>query len=92
MYVEVEDLDSSSYDVVDENEVNNGDSIAIDDSLTHSVFSMSSIMDSESHMPYLSHFVHTSLIDGAQPNEFQDVCLAKSSPISGMPLPILDIM
>ena len=45
--LEVEDLDSSSYDVVDEKEVTNGAIISIDDSLTHSVFSMSSIMDSE---------------------------------------------
>ena len=79
---EVEDLDSSSHDVVDEKEVTNGAAIAIDDSLTHSVFSMSSIMDSEIHMLDLSHFVHASLLDGAQPNDFQDVCLAKSSPFS----------
>ena len=68
--LEVEDLDSYSYDVVDEKEVTNGDAIAIDDSLTHSVFSMSSIMDSEIHMPDLSHFVHASLLDGAQPSDF----------------------
>ena len=48
----------------------NGDAIAIDDSLTHSVFSMSSIIDSEIHMPDLSHFVHASLLDGAQPSDF----------------------
>ena len=48
----------------------NGDSIAIDDSLTHSVFSMSSIMDSEIHILDLSDFVHTSLIDGVQPDDF----------------------
>ena len=46
MSLEVEDIDSSSYDVVDEKEVPNGAAIAIDDSLTHSLFSMSSIMDS----------------------------------------------
>ena len=63
--LEVEDLDSSSYDAVDEKEVTNGATIAIDDSLTHSVFSMSSIMNSKIHMPYLSHFVHASLLDGA---------------------------
>ena len=68
--LEVEDLDSSSYDVVDEKEVTNGAAIAIDDSLTHSVFSMSSIMDSEIHMPDLSHLVHASPLDGAQPNDF----------------------
>ena len=55
----------------------NGAAIAIDDSLTHSVFSMSSIMDSEIHMPDLSHFVHASLLDGVQPSDFQDVSLAK---------------
>ena len=40
MSLEVEDLDSYSYDVVDEKEVTNGANIAIDESLTHSVFSM----------------------------------------------------
>ena len=75
--LEVEDLDSSSDDAVDEKEVTNGAYIAIDDSLTHLVFSMCSIMDSEIHMPDLSHFVHASLLDGVQPNEFRDVCLAK---------------
>ena len=70
MSPEVEDIDSSSHDVVDEKEVTNGAAISIDDSLTHSVFSMSSSMDSEIHMPNLSHFVHSSLLDGAQPSEF----------------------
>ena len=70
--LEVEDLDSSSYDVVDEKEVTNGAAIAIDDSLTHSVFSMSSIMDSKIHMPYPSQFVRTSLLDGAQLSAFLD--------------------
>ena len=70
----------------------NGDAIAIDDSLTHLVFSMSSIMDSEIHMPNLSHVVHTSLYDGAQPSDFQGVCLAKSSPFSVLPITILDPM
>ena len=60
--------------------------------LTHLVFSMSSIMDSEIHMPDLSHFVHASLLDDAQPSDFQDVCLAKSSPFSVFPLTILDPM
>ena len=54
----------------------NGVVIAIDDSLTHSMLFMSSIMDFEIHMLDLSHFVHTSLIDGAQPSDFQDVFLA----------------
>ena len=69
MSLEVEDLESSSYDVVDEKEVTNGASIAIDDSLIHSIFSMSFIMDSEIHMPDLSHFMHASLLDGAQPSD-----------------------
>ena len=68
--LEVENIDSSSYDVVDEKEVTNGYGIAIDYSLTHSVFSISSIMDYEIHMPDLSHFVHASLLDGVQPNDF----------------------
>ena len=92
MSLEIEDLDSSSYDSVDEKEVTNGAAIAIDDSLTHLVFSMSSIMDSEIHMPDLSHLVHASPLDGAQPNDFQDACLAKSSPSSVLPLTILDPM
>ena len=70
----------------------NGATIAIDDSLTHSVFSMSSIMDYEIHMLDLSHFVHASLLDGAQPSDFQDVCLSKSSSFSVLPLTILDPM
>ena len=90
--LELEYLDSSSYDDVDEKEVTNGATIAIDDSLTHPVFFMSFIMDDEIHMPDLSHFVHASLLDGAQPSEFQDICLAKSSPFSVLPLTILDPM
>ena len=43
-------------------------------------------------MPNLSHLVHTSFLDGAQPSDFQDVCLAKSSPSSVFPLTILDPM
>ena len=51
----------------------NGASISIvGDPLTHSVFSMSSIMDSEIHMPDLSHLVHASPLDGAQPSDFQE--------------------
>ena len=72
--------------------MNNGDVISIDDSLTHSVFSMSSIMDFEIHMPDLSHYVHASLLDGVQPSEFQDSCLANSSTFSVFPLTILDLM
>ena len=70
MSLEVEDIDSSSYDVVYEKEVTDGAIISIDDSLTHLVFSMSSIMDSEIHMLDLSHFMHASLLDGAQPSDF----------------------
>ena len=72
--------------------MSNGASIAIDDSLTHSIISMSSIMDYETHMPDLSHFVHASLLDGAQPSDFQDVNLANSSSFSVLPLTILDPM
>ena len=75
--LKVQDLDSSSYDVVDEKEVIDGAAIDIDDSLTHLVFFMSFIMDSEIHMLDLSHFVHASLLDGAQPSDFQDVSIAK---------------
>ena len=63
--LEVEDLDSSSYDVVDKKEVTNGAIIVIYDSLTHSLFSMTSIMDSKIHMLDLSHLMHASLLDGA---------------------------
>ena len=43
----------------DEKEVIDRGSIVIDDdSLTHSLFSMSSIIDSEIHMSDLSHLVH----------------------------------
>ena len=43
-------------------------------------------------MPDLSHLVHASPLDGAQPSDFQDACLAKSSPSSVFPLTILDPM
>ena len=43
-------------------------------------------------MPDSSHVVHTSLIDGAQPSEFQDVFLATSSLMCVIPLTLLDIM
>ena len=62
------------------------------DPFTHSVFSVSSILGFEIYVPDLSHFVHTFLIDGAQPSGFQDVCLAKSIPFSVFPLTILDPM
>ena len=74
--------------------MNNGASIviSIDDSLTHSVLFVSSIMDYDIHMPYPSHFVHTSLLDGAKPSDFMDVFLAISSPLSVTSLTILDPM
>ena len=70
-------LSLSLEDIDGEKEVTDGDSIVIDDdSLTHSLFSMSSILDYEIYVPDPSHFVHTSLIDSAQPSDFQDVFLA----------------
>ena len=57
---------STVSDEVDHEEV----TIAIDDSITHSAFSMSSIMDSEIHMLDLSHFLHASLLDGVHPSDF----------------------
>ena len=69
---------STVSDEVDHEEV----TIVIDDSLTHSVFSMSSIMDFEIHMLDLSHVVHASLLDGVQPSDFHDVFLAKLGPFS----------
>ena len=83
-YVSLEDTD-------DEKEVTDGYSIFIDDSHTHSLFSMSSILDSKIYVPDPSHFVHTSLIYGVQPNEFYDFSLAISSPISFFPLAILNL-
>ena len=60
--------DFYSCDIIDENEVKYGDSIDIDDDpITHSLFSISPILDFEIYVPDSSHFVHTSLIDGAQP-------------------------
>ena len=85
--------DFYSCDTIDEKEVTYGDSIDIDDDpITHSWFSKSPILDFEIYVLDPSHFVHTSLIDGAQPSEFQDVFLAKSSPSSFFPLTILDPM
>ena len=85
--------DFSSCDTNDEKQVTYGTVIDIDDDpLTHSLFSIYPILDYEIYVPYPSHFVHTSLIDGAQPSVFLDVFLAKSSPISVIPLNILDIM
>ena len=56
--LEIEDHNSSSYDVDDEKEVTNGYSIAIDDdSFTHSIFFMSYIIYSKIYVPDPSHFV-----------------------------------
>ena len=70
--------DFSSCDTNDEKEVTCGSAIDIyDDPITRSLFSISPILYSEIYVPDPSHFVHTSLIDGAQPSDFQDVFLAK---------------
>ena len=45
---------------------------------THSLFYKSPILDSEIYVPDSLHLLHASLIDGAQPNDLQDVCLATS--------------
>ena len=55
--LEVEDTDSSSFDVVNEEEVTNGDSF-VEYSLTHLVFSMSSIMDFEIHIPHFHTYAY----------------------------------
>ena len=87
--------DFSSCDTNDEKEVTYGADADIDvdyDPITHSFFSKSPILDSEIYVPDPSHFVHTSLLDGAQPTNFQYVCLTKSSPLSVLTLTILDPM
>ena len=85
--------DSYSCDTNDEKEVTYGASIYIyDDPFTHSFFSKSLILDSDIYVPDPSHFLYTSLIDGAQPSNFHDVCLAKSSLICVIPLTLLDLM
>ena len=84
--------DFSSCDTNDEKEVTYGASIDIyDDPITHSSFSKSLILDSEIYVPDPSHFMHTSLNDGVQPSDFQDVCLATSSLIYVIPLTLIDI-
>ena len=66
--------DFSSYDTIDEKEVTYGASDDIYyDPITHSFFSKYPILDSEIYMPDSTHLFHTSLIDGAQPSDFQDV-------------------
>ena len=46
------------------------DIVIDDDSLTHSFLSIYSILDFEIYVSDPSHFVHTYLIDGAQPSGF----------------------
>ena len=66
--------DFYSYDTNDEKEVPYGAPLDIDDDpITHSFFSISPILYSKIYVPSSSHFVHTSLIDGAYPSDFQDV-------------------
>ena len=89
--LEVEYIYPSSCDVDDEKEVTYGVDIDIDP-FTHPVFSIPSILDSEIYVPYLSHFVHTSLINGSQPSDFLDVFFARSSLICVIPLTMLDLM
>ena len=43
-------------------------------------------------MPDSLHLLHASLIDGVQPSNFQDVCLAKSRLICVIPLTLLDLI
>ena len=82
-----------SCDTSNEKEVTYGDYIDIyDDTFTHSLIYIYHILYSNIYVPDPSHFVHNSLIDGAQPNDFQDVCLATSSLICVITLTLLDIM
>ena len=63
-----------------------------DDPIAHSLFSKSPILDSDIYVPDPSHLVHTSLIDGVQPSEFQDACLAKSKLSFVIPLNLIYLM
>ena len=62
-----------------------------DDPFNHSLFSISSILYFEIYVLDISHFVHISLIDGAQPSVFLDDSLAKSSLMCVIPLTLLDL-
>ena len=63
--------DFSSCDTIDEKEVTYGSAADIDyDPITHSFFSKYPILDSKIYVSDPSHFVHTSIIDGAQPSDF----------------------
>ena len=87
--------DFSFCDTNEEKEVTYGAAADIDvyyDPITHSFLSKYPILDSEIYVLDSSHLVHTSLIDGAQPSDFQDVCLAKSSLICAIPLTLHDLM
>ena len=91
-YVSLEG-DFSSCDTNDKTKVTYGSYIDIyDDPITHSLFSKYPILDSKIYVPDYSHLVHTSLLDGVQPSNFQDVNLAKSSRIYVITLTLLDIM
>ena len=66
--------DFSSCDTNDEKKVTYGAAIYIDDDpIIHSLFSKYPILDSDIYVPDSSHLVHTSLIDGVQPSDFQNV-------------------
>ena len=63
--------DYSSCDTNDEKEVTYGAYIDIDDDpITHEILSIYHSLDYEIYVPDSSHFVQTSLIDGAQPSDF----------------------
>ena len=63
--------DFASCDTNDEKEVAYGDDIDIDDDpIMHSLFSKSPILYYEIYVPDPSHFVYTSLLDGAKPSDF----------------------
>ena len=69
-----------SCDTIDEKEVTYESYIYIyDDPISHSFLSKSPILDSKIYVPDPSHFVHTSLLDGAQPGDFQYVFLANKA-------------
>ena len=69
--------DFSFCDTIDEKEVTYGAATDIDyDPITHSLFSQSLILYFEIYVPDSLHLLHASLIDGAQPSDFQDYLLS----------------
>ena len=85
--------DFSSCDTNVEKEVTYGAAIDIDDDpITHSLFYKSPILHSKIYVLDPSHFLRTSLIDGAQPNDFQDICSDKARFICVIPIKLIDIM